>query len=123
MNLWFVVKINILHSESASHCSVEEHLSGEPQSSLIGRSEEGPWTDSSSLAFGAVANSGKTSSKALTSRICHFGLADLNTHLEKQGVFWVEERHDVVVPQSASLKLLLMDLLSEQTSSHHAAPR
>lgn len=57
-------EINILRSESVSHCSVEEHLLGEPQSSLIGRSEEGPWTVSSSLAFGAVANSGKTSSRA-----------------------------------------------------------
>lgn len=75
-------EINILRSDNVSHCTVEEHLSGEPQSSLIGRSEEGPRTDSSSLAFGAAANSRKTISRALTSHICLFGLADMNTHLE-----------------------------------------
>lgn len=70
MNLWFVMH----HSrfKNISHCCVVEHLSGKPQDSLTWGSEGDPQTDSLRLAFGAAANSGKTSSRAFTLCICLF---------------------------------------------------
>lgn len=63
------------------------HLSGRPAHCLTWGSEADPWTDSSCLVFGAVADSGKQMNKSTVSLAVHCIFFYVKSEMVNQCVF------------------------------------